>query len=104
MPTECPRETAWPLVLEAFTAAEAKTFDELCQSVAAAGEPFISLSAPTGFDVVAEIILRRTSPGTLRLAFSRAALETLALRYLPNDLPRTPEILEDTAGEFANVI
>jgi CheY-specific phosphatase CheX len=104
MRTDRPHETLPQLVVEAFTTAVVSTFEELCQTPTAPGEPFLSNPAPIGTDVVAEIVLRRKTLGRLRLAFSGPVLSTLAVRYLPKDLPLSPDLLDDTAGEFSNVI
>ncbi|HEY2787441.1 MAG TPA: chemotaxis protein CheX [Fimbriiglobus sp.] len=91
-------------VVDAFTAAVVNMFEELCQTPATPGEPFLSNADPIDTDVVAEIVLRRKTPGRLRLEFPRPVLATLAVRFLPKELPLSPEILDDTAGEFSNVI
>src|SRR5262249_7528783 len=50
------------------------------------------------------ITLKRRLPGRLVCTFPRAVLEALTRRYLPAGVSLTPEIVDDTAGEFANVI
>jgi CheY-specific phosphatase CheX len=88
-----------PEAREAFTTAATLALQELMQTEALpAGE-----SRPLGAEVFAEIDLRRAVPGTLVLAFPWGTLTALAGRYLPGE-ELTEEILEDTAGELANVI
>jgi CheY-specific phosphatase CheX len=88
-----------PEVVEAFTAATVTAFQELTATEVAAAE----LGAPPA-DVFAVIALRRSAPGRLVLALPAAVLAALAGRYLPAGVALTPELLDDTAGEFANVI
>jgi CheY-specific phosphatase CheX len=88
-----------PEVVEAFTAATVTAFQELTATEVVAAEPG-ALAA----DVFAVIALRRPTAGRLVLAFPEAVLAALAGRYLPAGAALGPELLEDTAGEFANVI
>jgi CheY-specific phosphatase CheX len=89
-----------PEVVEAFTAATVTAFQEQAATEVFPGG---SYTVPAG-DVFASITLRRPTPGRLTLAFPLAALEALAGRYLPAGVALSPEIVDDTAGEFANVI
>jgi CheY-specific phosphatase CheX len=95
---------AAPEVLAAFTEAAVTAFQELAGT---AIEPLAPRpagpDAPAG-DVFASIVLRRPLPGQLLVAFPEAVLRALTERYLPAEALATPGILEDTAGEFANVI
>ncbi len=90
-------------VIEAFTVATCTAFEELCQTVLAPGEQYLSPAEPGADCVTAEITLRRVVPGLLRLVFPRSVLETLVVRYLPDDA-LTSDLVEDAAGEFVNVI
>jgi CheY-specific phosphatase CheX len=90
-------------VIAAVTAATVTTFEELCQTPVVPGEPYQSRIISNVDAVTAEITLRRAVPGRLVLAFPRQVLAVLASRYLPGETI-TPEIADDTAGEFANVI
>jgi chemotaxis protein CheX len=95
---------AAPDVVKAFTYAVVTTFQELTSTAVTLQEPVLrSASSATG-DISAIIVLRRNLPGRLVCAFPEAVLKTLAKRYLPADVSLTPEIADDTAGEFANVI
>jgi CheY-specific phosphatase CheX len=90
-------------VIDAVTAATVTTFEELCQTSIVPGEPYLSRIIPIVDAVTAEITLRRAVPGRLVLAYPRQVLGVLASRYLPGEAI-TPEIADDAAGEFANVI
>lgn len=88
-----------PDLAEAGVAAVQSAFEELCQTPVAPAGPL-----EFGPDAVAATIaLKRNPPGTLTLAFPAAVLEALAGRYLPAE-PLSAELLNDTAGEFANVV
>ena len=91
-------------VVEAFTAATITAFEELTQLFISAGQPFMAGGDPVGFGVIAVIKLRKVTPGRLTLAFPQVVLAAIARRYLPADIELSQEIIEDTAGEFANVI
>jgi CheY-specific phosphatase CheX len=93
-----------PEVVEAFTAATVTTFQELTSTPVRPREPIVLSTASATGDISAIIKLRRRSPGRLVCTFPRAVLETLTQRYLPAGVSLTPEIVDDTAGEFANVI
>lgn len=91
-------------VTEAFTQATTIALEELARTFLVSGEPYISSSDQAVGWVNAEITLRRTVEGLLVLAFPRSVLDLLAGRYLIDDPPLTPELIDDAAGEFANVI
>ncbi len=93
------------IVIEAFTTATITTLQELigketyfeqCQlnREAEANEPI----------VVAVIDLLRENPGYMFLVLSPDTASQLAARYLPAGSTLTTEIIDDVAGEFANVI
>jgi CheY-specific phosphatase CheX len=95
---------AIPEVVDAFTSATVTAFQELAGTEVALCEPAVASLSPPPADVNAVIELRRQTPGRLICAFPSAVLEALSRRYLPPGLALTPDILDDTAGEFANVI
>jgi CheY-specific phosphatase CheX len=93
-----------PEVLEAITAATVTTFLELTSTDVCLRMPAFLSATPTDGDVNATIDLRREPPGRLTCSFPQNVLESLAQRYLPPGTSLTSEILDDTAGEFTNVI
>ncbi len=109
MPSDRPLDARTPdpacsLLVEVFNAATVTTFEELCQTPVVPGDPYVTQTGHSIDQVTAEITLRRAVPGRQIVAFPRSVLETLAGRYLPTGEPLTPDILDDVAGEFANVI
>lgn len=93
-----------PEVVAAFTEAVVTAFGELAGTVVEPLPPRPGgAGAPAG-DVFASIELRRPVPGRVLVAFPEGVLRALAERYLPAEALAAPGILEDTAGEFANVI
>ncbi len=90
-------------VVEAFTAATVAAFQELCAVEVVPGEPGITDGDVVG-DVLATLTLKREPDGRLVLAFPLAVLEALAKCYLGEAISLSAEILDDAAGEFANVI
>jgi chemotaxis protein CheX len=95
---------AIPKVADAVTAATVTAFMELTGTEVTPGDLAGASPAPPSADVCAAIELRRQLPGLLVCGFPLAALEALARRYLPPRVTLTPDILDDAAGEFANVI
>jgi CheY-specific phosphatase CheX len=98
VPTSIPRE-----MIEAFVAATTTAFQELAQTEVAAREPF-AVDRLLTQDVSATIMLRHDPPGRLVLSFPLPVLEALVSRYLDGAATLTPELLDDAAGEFANVV
>jgi CheY-specific phosphatase CheX len=95
---------AAPEVVAAFTEAAVTAFQELAGTAVEPLPPHpAGPDAPVG-DVFATLALRRPLPGQLLIAFPEAVLRALTERYLPAEALSAPGILEDTAGEFANVI
>jgi chemotaxis protein CheX len=90
-------------VIEAFVAATATAFQELTNTEVAAREQFI-VNRLLALDVTATIVLRREPPGLLSLSFPLPVLEKLAGCYLGGIESLTAELIDDAAGEFANVI
>jgi CheY-specific phosphatase CheX len=93
-----------PEVVNAFTAATVTAFQELTETPVRLREPVLVSGTPAKGDVCAFITLKRRLPGRLVCTFPRAVLGALTRRYLPAGVALTPEIVDDTAGEFANVI
>jgi chemotaxis protein CheX len=93
-----------PEVVVAFTAATVTAFQELTDTEVLCREPAVSSPTPPAADICAAIELRRHPPGLLACAFPAAVVEALARRYLPPGVALTPDLLDDAAGEFANVI
>lgn len=89
-------------VIEAFVGATVAAFQELTDTVVER-IPFAEARTPNT-DVYATIVLRHEPPGRMILSFPVATLESLAGRYLAGAAALTPELVDDAAGEFANVI
>jgi CheY-specific phosphatase CheX len=89
-------------VADVFLQAAITALQELVQ-VAAIPEADIpqSESSPA---VIATIELPRAQPGRLSLVLSQSTAASLAARYLPPGTEVTAEMVNDVAGEFANVI
>lgn len=91
-----------PEVVAAFTSAAITALEELTQFPAVAeppeGEPH------TAEQVLATVRLLRQAPGAMTLALAKDAAACLAARYLPSESVLSDELIEDVAGEFANVI
>lgn len=92
-----------PEMIDAFVAATATAFQELANTGTAAREPF-AVDRLLTLDVNATVVLRHDPPGRLVLSFPLPVLEALVRRYLDGNVNLTPELLDDAAGEFANVI
>lgn len=91
-------------VVDALVAATTTTFQELCDVAVSPRGPVEKLAALPSADVYATIRLLREPEGLLICGFPLAVLDALVSRYLPPGTPLTREILDDAAGEFANVI
>ena len=99
-----PVDASFALIgIEAFVAATVTTFEELTGSTVVARAPFL-LDRHVVMDVTANVVLRHDPPGRMRLLFPLSVLEALADRYLAGAAPLTAELVDDAAGEFANVI
>lgn len=92
-------------VADAFTAAVTTTLQELAGIEAlpasATNDAGPALSGPV---VVATIQLLRDPPGSMSLVLASDTVAILASRYLPTGTVLSFEIIDDVAGEFANVI
>lgn len=100
----CETNTHAPSVVgDAFQSAAITALQELTQI-----EAFPDLSAaermPTGEVVLATIRLLRSVPGTMTLVLTTETASQLAARYLPEGTQLSAELIDDVAGEFANVI
>jgi chemotaxis protein CheX len=94
-----------PEVAEAFASAAITALQELVQ-VETFPEVVGYESGPhSGRPVViATIRLLRDQPGLMSLVLTIDTAAQLAARYLPEGTPLMPEMIDDVAGEFANVI
>lgn len=92
-------------VIDAFTSAAMTALQELAR-IEALSEPGGSILeiAPPGQVVSATIHLLRQVPGTMTLVMMADAAAHLAARYLPEGTDLSEEMIDDVAGEFANVI
>jgi CheY-specific phosphatase CheX len=90
-------------MIEAFVAATTTAFQELTNTETVAREPFVVDRLLTR-DVNATVVLRHDPPGRLILSFPLLVLEAFVSRYVAGAATLTPELLDDAAGEFANVI
>lgn len=91
-------------VIDAFTSAAMTALQELAR-IEAFSEPGQSIAeiAP-GPAVSATIRLLRHVPGTMTLVMMTDVAAQLAARYLPEGTGLSEEMIDDVAGEFANVI
>jgi CheY-specific phosphatase CheX len=90
-----------PEVAEAFTMAAITTLNELAQLEAI---PDTAESPIRGPLVIATISLLRDPPGSMSLILATDTAAALSSRYLPLGTSLTPDMIDDVAGEFANVI
>lgn len=90
------------IVVDAFTAATETMFAEMCQTVVIPRESFWTESVSMFDRVLAEIPM--LGLGRLVLAFPAEVLNALVGRYLVGCDLATPGLVEDAAGEFANVV
>jgi len=99
-----PIDTSFPAeIIDAFVAATATAFQELCGTEVSVHEASAE-AQDLRFDVVANMFLRHDPPGQLTLAFPLSVLEKLTRRYSGDSVSLTPDLLDDAAGEFLNVI
>ena len=92
-------------VVIAFSTAAMTALQELIQ-VEAFADPDIHnpLDSSPGTFVSASLTLKRNVPGTMSLVLTEETASRLAARYLPEGTALNREIVDDVAGEFANVI
>jgi CheY-specific phosphatase CheX len=92
-------------VVDAFQSAALTVLQELTQIEALPEQVSLALgSMPSGEVVLAAIRLLRQRPGTFTLVLTTDTASQLAARYLPEGTQLTEEMIDDVAGEFANVI
>lgn len=92
-------------VVNAFTAAAITALQELIQVEAFADpDPQNPLAACAGTLVAASLTLMRNVPGTMSLLMTEDTASRLAACYLPDGTALNREMVDDVAGEFANVI
>lgn len=93
-----------PEVVEAFTSAAITALQELTQ-FESFSEEVPAVAAVDMADVVsATVQLVRQIPGKMVLVLTAESASRLAARYLPKETLLTEEIVDDVAGEIANVI
>ena len=88
-------------VVDAFTSAAVTALQELVQ-IDAMDDP--ATAPPEGEIVSATMNLVHPNPGVMNLLLSAETAADLASRYLPHGTTLTQELIDDMAGEFANVI
>jgi CheY-specific phosphatase CheX len=94
-----------PEVVRAFNSAAITALQELAQVEASSEWLSPSTDAPMpGPIVAASVRLERPFPGMMTLFLSATSASQLAARYLPEGTVLTDELIDDVAGEFANVI
>lgn len=96
--------TAPAVVMEAFTAAAITALMELTQLEAYPEPGTPTVEGNSGQNVLAIIHLQRETPGTMTLVVPAEVVSQLAARYLPEGTQLTEDLMNDVAGEFANVI
>lgn len=101
--SESNRHAIPPEVADAFQAATITALQELTQV-----EMYPDLSAaermPSEEVVLAAIRLLRAVPGTMTLVLTAETASHLAAHYLPEGTQLSNDLIDDVAGEFANVI
>jgi CheY-specific phosphatase CheX len=93
-----------PEVIEAFRSAAVTALQELTQLEASFELVAAAANSESSTLVTATVRLARKVPGTMKLVLTEASASILAARYLPQETQLTAEIVDDVAGEFANVI
>lgn len=92
-------------VANAFQLAAITALQELTQIEAYSEKTLPTIKGmPSEEVVLASIQLQRQVPGTMTLVLTSKAASQLAARYLPDGIQLTEELIDDVAGEFANVI
>lgn len=96
-----------PEVLEAFIQSAAAMLRELTgyeswpERIGAADAVAVTEAGPR---IAARLRLLRRHPGELLLELAEPSAVKLAARYLPPDTQLAADLIDDTVGEFANVI
>jgi CheY-specific phosphatase CheX len=93
-----------PEVVEAFTSSAVTALQELAQLEAIPTNSSAIGTTFAGDAVVAVMRLLRPVPGTMTLVLPTDTARRLSEAYLPAGTELTDEIINDVAGELANVI
>ena len=93
-----------PEVVEAFTSAAITALQELTQFEALSEQVPAVAAVEMSNVVTATVQLVRKLPGKMTLVLTEETASRLAARYLPKETLLTAEIVDDVAGEIANVI
>ena len=96
-----------PEVLEAFIQSAAAMLRELTGYESwpeRTGAPDTVALTEAGSRIAARLRLLRQHPGELLLELAEPSARKLAARYLPPDTQLAADLIDDTVGEFANVI
>ena len=91
-------------VTDAFAWSAVTVLQELAQIEAYPSPNALAASARHEPGIVSVVRLLRSFPGTMTLVLSTESARRFAELYLPPGTPLTDEIVQDVAGEFANVI
>lgn len=93
-----------PEVIEAFTSSAVTALHELAQLEAIPANSAAIGTTIAGDVVVAVVQLLRSIPGAMTLVLPPVLAQRLSEGYLPGGTELTDEIINDVAGELANVI
>ena len=93
-----------PEVIEAFTSSAVTALQELAQLEAIPTNSSAVGTTFAGDAIVAVVRLLRSIPGTMTLLLPPVLARRLSEGYLPAGTELTDEIINDVAGELANVI
>lgn len=97
--------TTPPEVANAFTEAAITALRELIALEASPAPPESETASTAGeTSICAQIDLLREAPGKMALMLAASTAAKVAERYLPAGAILSSEIVNDVAGEFANVI
>jgi CheY-specific phosphatase CheX len=92
-------------IVTAFESAAITALQELAQLEAFPASTMPEIGEMQAEEIVlAAINLQRSLPGAMTLVISAKVAEQLAARYLPEGTIVTAELIDDVAGEFANVM
>lgn len=91
-------------VIEAFTSSAVTALEELTELVALPTDGLPNKTTLVDDAVVAVVRLLRPVPGTMTLVLPTDTARRLSEAYLPAGTELTDEIINDVAGELANVI
>lgn len=103
IPTNAPAGPP-PEVIEAFTTAALTALRELARIEAFPDDASPAGAAMAAGALSAAVRLLRPAAGSLSLVLPVDTASRLAARYLPEGTPLTDALIDDVAGELANVI